>query len=278
VGRDARGRKQYRYHKEWRRRRDADKYERVLKLAGRLPRIREAVERDLALPGMPRQKVLALVVRLLEVTHLRIGGEAYQRLYGSYGLTTLLDRQVSVDGASVRFRFRGKSGIRQDVGIEDLRLARLVRRLQDLPGRRLFEYLDEDDQVQVIRSEDVNAYLRDISGLDVTAKDFRTWAGTVLAFRALRGQPPPAGVTEGRRQLRWAIEQTAQRLGNTAAVTRSSYVDTRIVEAWTDGDLGRVRVGEPSDPAGPPSPEEEAALLRIMRRRSARRGKRRPTG
>jgi DNA topoisomerase-1 len=271
VGRDARGRKQYRYHPAWRRRRDADKYDRVAALARRLPRIRKAVGRDLALPGLPRRKVLALVVRLLEVTHLRIGGEAYRRLNGSTGLTTLLDRQVRVDGAKVRFRFRGKGGVWQDVGIEDRRLANLVRRLQDLPGQRLFEYLDEDDQAQVIHSEDVNAYLRDISGLDVTAKDFRTWAGTMLAFRALRGQPEPSSVAEERRQLRAATEVAAGHLGNTAAVTRTSYVDARIVDAWTDGDLRRLRAGVPSDPDGPPSTEEEAALLRVIRRRSGRR-------
>jgi len=273
VGRDARGRKQYRYHPEWRRRRDTDKYERMLRLARRLPRIREAVERDLARRGLPREKVLALVVRLLDLTHLRIGGEAYRRDNGSHGLTTLRDRQARVDGATVRFRFRGKGGKQHDVGVTDRRLAALIRRIQELPGQRLFEYLGEDGQSHPIDSDDVNAYLRRVSGSAITAKDFRTWAATVLAFRALHGTQPDPTIRSSRRQLREAMEQAADRLGNTATVARSAYVDARLLDAWQDGDLARVRVVTSDVPppgdleSGPPTPAEEAAVLRVLDRR-----------
>jgi DNA topoisomerase-1 len=277
VGRDARGRKQYRYHPEWRRRRDVDKFERVVGLARRLPRIREAVERDLSRPGLPREKVLALVVRLLELTHLRVGGEAYRRLNGSHGLTTLTDRQARVEGGAVRFRFRGKGGKQHDVGVEDRRIAGLIRRIQELPGQNLFEYLDASGESHPVQSDDVNEYLREISGLDITAKDFRTWAGTVLAFRALRSEPPAPSQSAGRRQLRAAVTRAADRLGNTPAVTRSSYVDARIIDAWQDGELTRIRVGDPTDLDGPPTPAEEAAVLRVLERREreARRARER---
>jgi DNA topoisomerase-1 len=276
TGRDAKGRKQYRYHAEWRRRRDVDKYERMVRLARRAPRIRAAVDHDLSRPGLPREKVLALVVRLLEITHLRVGNEAYRRSNGSHGLTTLLDRQLRVDGASVRFRFRGKGGKLHVVGLRDRRLAALLRRVQELPGQRLFEYLDAEGHPQAVDSDDVNAYLRDVSGTDVTAKDLRTWAGTVLAFRALRELPPDASPALERRHLRAAAELASERLGNTPAVARSSYVDGRIVEAWREGDLARLRVREGLPASGPPSPEEEAAVLRVLERR--RRLARRATG
>jgi DNA topoisomerase-1 len=192
------------------------------------------------------------------------------------GLTTLLDRQARVEGATLRFGFRGKGGKQHDVGVEDRRLGGLLRRVQDLPGQRLFEYVDEAGESQPLDSEDVNTYMREISGIDATAKDFRTWAGTVLAFRALRAQPPADTVAAGRRQLRAAVEQAASRLGNTAAVTRSSYVDSRVIEAWEEGDLARLRVAEPDDPTGPPTPEEESAVLRVLEgRRRTRLRKRR---
>lgn len=277
TGRDAKGRKQYRYHPEWRRRRDVDKYERMVRLARRAPRIRAAVEHDLARPGLPREKVLALVVRLMEITHMRVGNEAYRRTNGSHGLTTLLDRQLRVEGATVRFRFRGKSGKLHVVGLRDVRLANLLRRVQELPGQRLFEYIDDEGGSQAIDSEDVNAYLRQIAGTDVTTKDLRTWAGTVLAYRALRELPPGASSSLERHHLRMAAEQASERLGNTPAVARSSYVDARIVEAWRDGDLARLRVTAAGPIEGPPSPEEESAGLRVLerRRRLARRSARR---
>jgi DNA topoisomerase-1 len=270
VGRDARGRKQYRYHPEWRRRRDIDKHARVLRLGRRLPRIRAAVDADLARPGLPREKVLALAVRLLDVTHLRVGGESYARDNRSHGLTTLRDRQVRVEGSQVRLRFRGKGGAWHDIGVRDRRLAGLVRRVQELPGQRLFEYLDEQGEAHPVRSEDVNEYLRTIAGFGVTAKDLRTWGATVLALRALRGLPVSARTGLSRRQLRAAMEQTARHLGNTPAVTRASYVDARLVEAWQEGAVGRLRIADGHDPQaeGPPTPEEEAAALRILSRQA----------
>jgi DNA topoisomerase-1 len=184
VGRDARGRKQYRYHREWRRRRDADKYERMVRLARRLPRIREAVEADLRRPGLPREKVLALVVRLLELTQLRVGNEAYARLDHTFGVTTMRDRHATVDGSGIRFRLRSKGGKRQSVGIRDRRLARLVTRLQGLPGQRLFEYQDEAGDRHGIESRDVNDYLRRISGADISANaEPMARTGSTLAAR-----------------------------------------------------------------------------------------------
>lgn len=271
VGRDARGRKQYRYHPVWRRLRDRDKYQRMVRFGRRLPRIRRAVDRDLARPGLPRRKVLAVVVRLLELTYMRVGGDEYARLDQSYGLTTLEDHHADVRGSHVRFRFRGKGGIEHEIGVRDRRIARLVRRIQELPGQRLFEYEDDDGR-RDLSSDDVNDYLREISGLDITAKDFRTWAGTVLAFRALLAEPASDHESARRRRARRAVARVAEQLGNTVAVARSSYVDPSVVEAWEEGELERIRVARDYDPerSGPPLPEEEAALLRLLaRRRSA---------
>jgi DNA topoisomerase-1 len=268
VGRDARGRKQYRYHREWRRRRDADKYERMVRLARRLPRIREAVEADLRRPGLPREKVLALVVRLLELTQLRVGNEAYARLDHTFGVTTMRDRHATVDGSGIRFRLRSKGGKRQSVGIRDRRLARLVTRLQDLPGQRLFEYQDEAGDRHGIESRDVNDYLRRISGADISAKDLRTWAASVLALRALRDADVTGQARQDRRREREAIEKVAARLGNTAPIAEASYVHPGLLVAWRDGAVARLRLGAGHDPAadGPPTAEEEAALLRLLKR------------
>jgi DNA topoisomerase I len=270
VGRDARGRKQYRYHAAYRREREVEKYDRLVRFARRLPRIRAAVERDMARPGLPRERILALVVRLLELTHMRIGNEEYVRQNRSYGLTTLRDRHARVDGDRVRFRFRGKSGRQHEVGLRDRRLARLIRRAQELPGQHLFEYVDDDGTVRPVRSEDVNDYLRRVARADVTAKDFRTWAATVLAFRALRLEAEGAQrVTQ--RRMRQAIEGVAERLGNSVAVCRTSYVHPDVVAASRDGEIVRVRAA--IAPVGPPTPEEEAAVLRLLerRRQTARR-------
>lgn len=271
VGRDARGRKQYRYHREWRRQRDAEKYERMVRLARRLPRIRAAVERDLSRSGLPREKVLALIVRLLELTHLRVGGEVYRRLNQSYGLTTMRRQQATVSGSRIRFRFKGKGGKLHDVGIRDRRLAGLIRRVQDLPGQRLFEYTDDAGERHAIGSEDVNEYIRMIAGTDVTAKDFRTWAGTLTAFRALRHEPPSEQESVRRRRAKRALTRAADALGNTATVTRASYVDPELLEAWAAGELERLHLPDSEFPLGRPgdvaSPQEEAALLRLLERR-----------
>src|SRR6266542_3216588 len=189
TGRDARGRKQYRYHDRWREVRDTAKYERLQAFAEALPHIRAATERDLRQPGVPRTKVLAAVVRLLEETSIRIGNEEYRRENSSFGLTTMRDRHAEFEGSTLRFRFKGKGGKEHIVELHDRRLAPIVRQCQDIPGQELFQYLDEDGQRHAIESSDVNAYLREISGGDFTAKDFRTWNGTVLAMRYLRVCP-----------------------------------------------------------------------------------------
>jgi DNA topoisomerase-1 len=209
VGRDARGRKQYRYHARWRAVRDEAKFDRVIQFGRALPAIRERVEKDLGRPGLAREKVLASVVRLLEITLIRIGNAEYARANRSYGLTTLRTRHVTVDGARLRFEFRGKGGKHHTVDVSDRSLARVVRRCQDLPGHELFQYLDEDGQRQAIDSADVNAYLREVCGEEFTAKDFRTWGGTVLAAQALAAASEE---TDARRRLTAAIGEVASRL------------------------------------------------------------------
>jgi DNA topoisomerase-1 len=267
TGRDARGRKQYRYHSRYRRRREAAKYERLMSFARALPAIRKRVDADLARPGVPREKVLAAVVRLLELTLIRVGNDEYARLNRSFGLTTLRNRHATVRGTSMRFRFRGKSGQQHEVSLRDRRLAAVVRRCRDLPGQELFQYEDEEGEIVDIRSEDVNDYLRGIAP-DVTAKDFRTWAGTVLAYRALRALGTPTSDADGRRNVVSAIRTTADLLGNTAAVCRQAYVHPIVVEAYLDGRLGSalVRAAEDSDdaPAGT-TPAEERAVIGLLR-------------
>ena len=235
VGRDARGRKQYRYHARWRATRDETKYARMLAFARVLPTIRARVEQDLARPGLPREKVLATVVRLLETTLIRIGNDEYARENGSFGLTTMRDRHVAVSGSVLRFHFRGKSGKEHAVDVRDPRLARIVRRCQDLPGQELFQYVDDDGAQQRIDSEDVNAYLRGIAGEEFTAKDFRTWAGTVLAALALAELEGFASQRQARRNIVRAVESVARRLGNTPAICRKGYVHPAVIDAYLDG-------------------------------------------
>jgi DNA topoisomerase-1 len=266
TGRDARGRKQYRYHAEWRSTRDEAKYDRVIGFARALPRIRAQVDADLSRAGLPREKVLALVVRLLELTLLRVGNDEYRRLNGSFGLTTLRRRHAEVDGSVVRFRFRGKGGRVQETTVRDRRLARAVARCQELPGQELFAYVDDAGDARDVRSDDVNDYLRSIAGDAYTAKDFRTWAATVLAWRALRSAEPAEGPA-ARRSVTDAIDAVAERLGNTTAVCRSSYVHPGVVEAYLGGDMGRG----PWTRAGPGSKAEEAAVIRLLRRQARAR-------
>jgi DNA topoisomerase-1 len=232
VGRDAKGRKQYRYHPRWREVRDATKYARMIAFGRGLPALRRRVARDLALPGLPRDKVLATVVRLLEATRIRVGNEEYARKNRSYGLTTLRSQHVKVDGATLRFEFRGKGGKRHAVGVADRRLARVVRRCQDLPGYELFQYIDDDGSRQAIDSADVNEYLRGISGQDFTAKDFRTWEGTVQAARELQ---KCAGSRPTKRAVAQAIASVAEQLGNTPAICRRCYVHPAVLEAYLSG-------------------------------------------
>jgi DNA topoisomerase-1 len=235
VGRDARGRKQYRYHARWRTTRDETKYARMLAFARVLPTIRTRVEEDLARPGLPREKVLATVVRLLETTLIRIGNEEYARENGSFGLTTMRNRHVAVSGSLLRFHFRGKSGKEHAVDIRDPRLARIVRRCQELPGQELFQYVDDDGARQSIDSADVNAYLRGVAGEEFTAKDFRTWAGTVLAALALAEVAAFTSKTQARRNIVRAVESVARRLGNTPAICRKGYVHPAVIDAYLDG-------------------------------------------
>ena len=218
TGRDARGRKQYRYHPRWRAVRDETKYDRMVAFGRALPRVRTRAEADLSLPGLPRPKVLATVVRLLATTLIRVGNEEYARANGSFGLTTLRDQHVEVTGATVHFAFRGKSGVRHRIDVHDRRLARIVRRCRDLPGHELFQYLDADGATHAVDSADVNDYLREAAGEEFTAKDFRTWSGTLLAALSLKELASFDSQAQAKHNVTAAIESVAKRLGNTPSV------------------------------------------------------------
>jgi DNA topoisomerase I len=274
TGRDARGRKQYRYHARWRAGRDDAKFERLIDFARVLPRIRARCAADLGRSGLAREKVLAAVVRLLEMTLVRVGNEEYARLNRSFGLTTLRSRHARVSGNAIHFRFRGKSGRQHEVGLRDRRLAGVIRRCQDLPGQELFQYLGPDGEPHDIASDDVNDYLRETSGADVTAKDFRTWAGTVLAYRALRAAGRGSDTTTARHTVVEAVRRTADQLGNTPAVARRSYVHPAILEAYLDGEIPSRRAAttedegnDASEPVSIPDPAEEAEVAALLRRR-----------
>jgi DNA topoisomerase-1 len=275
TGRDARHRKQYRYHRRWREVRDETKYGRLIPFAAALARIRQRVARDLARPGLPREKVLATVVRLLETTRARIGNEEYARENESFGLTTLRERQVRVRGSKLRFRFRGKSGVEHTIELSDRRLAAIVRRMQDLPGEQLFRYVDDDGETRRIESADVNAYLEEISGDDFTSKDFRTWAATVLAARALHAQGPCATQAEGKRNIAQAIAAVAGALGNTTAVCRKCYIHPEILESYFAGELcdSLQREG-----GGKATEKAVAALLKTRTRRATAEARRNGAG
>jgi DNA topoisomerase I len=240
TARDARGRKQYRYHTRWREVRDSTKYEKLAAFGQTLPAIRRRVQADLSLPGLPREKVLAAVVRLLESTFMRVGSEKYVRHNGSFGLTTLRDQHVKITGQRIRFRFRGKSGKHHDIELDDKRLAAIVRRCRDMPGYELFQYLDPDGQPRTIDSYDVNEYLRTITGEEYTAKDFRTWAGTVLAALALQELQKFDSATQAKRNVLRAIEAVAQQLGNTPSICRKCYVHPGVIDAYLDGTMMRA--------------------------------------
>jgi DNA topoisomerase-1 len=235
TGRDARGRKQYRYHPGWRARRDDSKFERIVAFATLLPRVRRRCDRDLARRGLSREKVLAAVVRLLELTLIRVGNDEYARLNRSFGLATMKDRHADVRGSTIRFRFRGKSGRRHEVDIRDRRLAAIVRRCQELPGQELFQYIDGDGQTHDVTSDDVNDYLREMTEADITTRDFRIWAGTVMAYRAIRALDHGDETRSVRQTVIEAIRISAGALGNTAAVARGSYVHPALLEAYRDG-------------------------------------------
>lgn len=277
TGRDARGRKQYRYHPRWREVRDANKFHRVTAFGRHLPRIRRRVERDLRRRGLSRERVLAAVVKLLETSLIRVGNSEYARANKSFGLTTLRDKHVVVKGSLVHFEFRGKSGVRQAVDISDRRLARIIRSCQELPGQELFQYVDEGGQRHSVSSSDVNDYVRGITGHEFTSKDFRTWAATVLAARALLAMRPFTTQAQARRRAGRAIESVARRLGNTKAVCRNSYVHPAVVEAFLDPSL--TDAFDPPGPNGKAPPRElareELSVLVFLERRLRKKRRRR---
>ena len=240
TGRDAKGRKQSRYHPRWREVRDETKYERMKLFGEALPIIRERVEKDLALPDLPREKVLATIVRLLETTFIRVGNAEYAKENHSYGLTTLRNKHVDVEGATVRFKFQGKSGKRHEIDINDRRLARIVKRCLDLPGYELFQYVDDDGSTHTVDSSDVNEYLRTIPEQPFTAKDFRTWAGTVLACLALREFEIFESATQAKKNMIQAVKTVAEQLGNTPAVCRKCYIHPAVLDSYMTGELVKI--------------------------------------
>jgi DNA topoisomerase IB len=273
TGRDARGRKQYRYHAKWRSTRDAGKFDRLIGFGERLPHLRRRLRRDLAMPGLPEAKVLAVIVSLLAETGIRVGNEEYARNNGSYGLTTLRDRHVTfLRQGRALLRFRGKSGQSQEIGIDNARLVRILRRCQQLPGQMLFQYIDDEDTRRPVDSGMVNDYLRDAMGEEFTAKDFRTWGGTLSAIALLSRTERPE--TNDDRvmtsTLAAVVKDVAQRLRNTPAVCRSSYIDPRAFQAWRAGRLHKL---VPPETANAPRKLETIAL-KLLRREPASRGAR----
>ena len=276
IGRDDRRRKQYRYHERWRAVRDENKYDRMVIFGDALPKIRCRIQADLKLPGLPRNKVLATVVQLLERTFIRIGNEEYAKENKSFGLTTMRNHHVKIRGSQLRFRFRGKSGVRQEVDLDDRRIAKIVRKLQELPGQELFQYLDEEGQLQDVTSQDVNAYLREITGEDFTAKDFRTWAGTVLMASALNAQKAFKTKKQAKMNVRDAITAVSKILGNTPAVCRKCYVHPAVLESYLDGNLieglkrkTEERIQENLDNLR----SDEITVLSFLRRRLGKKGR-----
>ncbi|HEX3701125.1 MAG TPA: DNA topoisomerase IB [Phenylobacterium sp.] len=244
TGRDQRGRKQYRYHDRWRQVRDENKYDRLIAFGRALPKLRARVEKDLTQRGLHRDKVLAAVVRLMEITLIRVGNEEYARQNKSFGLTTLRDRHARVHGADAEFEFRGKSGKVHRTRFHDRRLARIVKACQDLPAQRLFQYVDDEGEPRSVESADVNAYLHEAMGEDFSAKDFRTWAGTVNAARALAMAPECASAAEAKRHIATCVKAVAGLLGNTAAVCRSAYIHPVVLQAYEQGTLPFKAAGE----------------------------------
>jgi DNA topoisomerase I len=265
TGRDARRRKQYRYHERWREMRDENKFGRLADFAKALPQIRKRVDHDMKLPGLPREKVLATVVRLLERTFIRIGNDEYARQNKSFGLTTIKNRHVTVRGAHLRFRFRGKSGRQHEVDVRDGQVAKIISKLQDLPGQELFQYIDDNYKVRDVTSQDVNDYLREITNDDFTAKDFRTWAGTLLSALALNVQGGFETKSQARTNIKTAICAVAELLGNTPAICRKCYIHPAVLEGY----LASVRIpglGEAMQKSGRRQLRlAEAAVLRFLR-------------
>jgi DNA topoisomerase I len=273
IGWDARGRKQYRYHPRYRAVRDEAKYDRMMSFAKALPHIRRRTAADLAKPGLPREKVLAAIIRVMEKTLIRVGNEEYVKQNKSYGLTTIRNHHAKVRGKKIHFEFRGKSGVEHEIDLEDPRLAKIVRKCQDLPGEELFEYVDADGRVGEINSGDVNDYLREIAGDHFTAKDFRTWAGTVLAGTALKEIEAFDSKAQAKKNVVRAIERVAKRLGNTTAVCRKCYIHPAVIESYLDGTLAEAlsrKAGRELRRSIGKLPPEEAAILGLLQQRLKR--------
>ncbi len=271
VGRDARLRKQYRYHPRWREVRDANKFGQMIAFAESLPALRRRIKKDLRRPGLPQEKVLATVVSLLETTLIRVGNEEYARTNQSFGLTTLRDRHVDIAGPSLEFRFRGKSGKQHLVRLNDRRLARIVKACQDIPGYELFQYMDIAGRAQTIDSADVNAYLREIAGTDCTAKLFRTWAGTMLALNALRRLAPTRSPAAIQHNLTQVVKDVAKRLGNTPAICRRCYIHPEVIERYLGGTFLRSLTALSSGRALRPTGLDASERLTLSFLRNARR-------
>ena len=272
VGRDDRGRKQYRYHEKWREVRDENKYGRMIDFAKALPRIRQRVAKDLKRPGLPREKVLAAVVKFMEMTLIRVGNDEYAKNNKSYGLTTLQDRHAKFSRGKIKLEFRGKSGVEHEFEIDDPRLASIAKQCQDLPGQELFQYLDDKGVVHDIGSTDVNDYLRDITGKDFTAKDFRTWAGTVLAATALQEIEKFDSKAQAKKNVVRAVETVAAKLGNTKAVCRKCYIHPEILNAYMEGvlvDTLAKRAATMAKSIAKLRPEEAAVLTLLQSRLAA---------
>ena len=270
TARDARGRKQYRYHPEFRARRDQVKFERMVELSDVLWQVRDRVERDIALPGLKREKVMATIVWLLERTLIRVGSHELAKANNSFGLTTLRRRHVSIDGATLRFEFRGKSGVAHVVAVTDRRIARIVQRCRELPGRELFQYVDARGRRQIVYADDVNAYLREITGREVTATDFRTWTGTMIAAESLREMGPAPTKRAAAHNVLCAIDRTAERLGNTRAVCRKYYIHPALIEAYLAGDVLPPlpeKVWQERRPHGPTLRRHETEVLAFLKAR-----------
>lgn len=277
TGRDAKGRKQYRYHARFREVRESTKYERVVAFADALPSIRETVREHMALRGLPREKVLATVVHLLETTLIRVGNDDYARQNNSYGLTTLKNRHAAVEGNEVRFRFTGKGGKQWSLRIRDRRIAKIIKACQELPGQELLQYIDEQGNCQDVTSTDVNDYLKAITGKDITAKDFRTWAGTVLAAMTLSELQSFDNAAQAKRNLRSAIEKVSARLGNTPTICRKCYIHPEVLNSYMDGNLVleiKSKVENELRSAVENMKPEEAAVLALLRGRLARQAER----
>jgi DNA topoisomerase-1 len=272
TGRDDRGRKQYRYHPKWREVRDATKYDRMLAFAAALPAIREQVDEDLRRHGLPRERILATVVRLLETTLIRVGNEEYAKQNHSFGLTTMRARHVDVDGSEITFTFKGKSGMPHEVEVTDRRLARVISQCEELPGQELFQYLDHDGERHTISSEDVNDYLQEVTGEPFTAKDFRTWAGTLIAAEALAEFKEVDSDAEANKHVVEAIDKVARRLGNTRAICRACYIHPAVIDAYLDGALARSvhqQVADELKSSLSDLEPEEAAVLALLHARLA---------